>query len=129
MDNQGQNRPGHFQLTTSATPPSGYRNIGKYIDVRKGIIDNGTTVVDIGGNGGISTGGSYTGSFANRITIRTQRREGTAIYPQFPASRVVYQNQRTRGTARSIVYYTSQFSGSVATSSSIINQYYLHVKI
>jgi len=129
MDNQGQNRPGHFQITTSATPPSGYRNLGKYIDVRKGIIDNGITGETIGHNSGISTGGSYTGTFTRRVTIRTQRREGTAVYPQFPAGQTLRQNQRTRGTARTTASYSSQFSGSVASTSGVINQYYLHVKI
>lgn len=124
VDNQGQNRPGHFQITTSATPPSGYRNLGKYIDVRKGIIDNGTTGETIGHNGGISTGGYYTGYFAGRIP----QREVRAQFYVYPAPN---SNRRRRGqvNSRFVRYYGRQFSGSVASTSSVINQYYLHVKI
>lgn len=125
MDNQGQNRPGHFQITTSATPPAGYRNLGKYQDLRKAVVDNGGLTQTIGGNGGESTGGSYTGNFTNRVSRRSQRRQGQLVNV-FPNQR---QNQRSRGTFRQLVNYTNTFTQTLSNQSYEINAYYLHVKI
>lgn len=132
FSNQGQNRPGHFQVTTSATPPAGYRNIGSYMDLRNAIVHAGADQESLNVSGPGSPG-TFSSRFSWRSADPTRARQGAqrAVYgvvgipggsrsPQ--TQRRLYYIQRTN---RRIKY----FSPSISASKFINETYHLHVKI
>ncbi len=131
FSNQGQNRAGHFQITTSATPPSGYRNIGSYMDMRSAILHDGLTEsLNASGPGSV-------GTFSNRFAwqsptqLRTTQGQRRATYgvSGVPAGARTPQVQRRAYTVRRSVQRIKYFSPSISGSKFINETYYLHVKI
>lgn len=120
---------GKFTITTSATPPAGYRNIGKYEDIKRSIkfgdgIDAALTYV--GANA--TRGGVYARQSLSQSVARSQRREGASFFGGWPQT-TSYQNQRSRGSFRSQTRFSGQYSPSVSNLGNIVTTYYLHVKI
>lgn len=127
-NNQGTGY-GKFTITTSATPPAGYRNIGKYEDLKKSIqygdgIDAATTY--LGPNS--SRGGIYARQVLSQSVARSRRRQGQANFGGWPQS-TFFQNQRSQGAFRAQTRFSGQYSPSVSGVANIITTYYLHVKI
>lgn len=127
-NNQGTGY-GKFTITTSATPPAGYRNIGKYEDIKKSIqfgdgIDAPLTYV--GPNA--SRAGVYARQAVSQNALRSQRRQGVGRFGGYPLT-TSYENQRARGIFRSQTRFSGLYSPSVSGVGNVITTYYLHVKI
>lgn len=122
--NQGTSRAGNFQFTYSSTPPAGYRNIGKYLDLRPAIQENDVVVAD-------TTGGQYSNQFAYRFVItntgyQNQRRPQYENNPDVPQLR---QAQAFAIYNRGVGYTTKFFSPTISDQQKNHQSYYLHVKI
>jgi len=121
-ENQGTDRPGDMQITSSVTPPTGYRNIGFYEDFRRNIFSDGAEGDGIG-----VTPGSYTGTYTRRFRTRVAVRQGSAlnVYPMTNRQGTILSRQR-RQTVSS---FNGTYVATVGSGHSSINKYYLHVRI
>lgn len=112
FENQGTGRPGDFEIITSSSPSAGYRNIGKYLDIRSAVQRAEGEVADF-------TPGQYSG--------QTQQAYGARFTYQMAVGRgdrITYQQYYT---ARQRV--AGQFSPSLSSNSKLQQTYYLNVKI
>lgn len=124
--NQGTGRPGDMVVTTSATPPAGYRNIGGGMDLRNAVTSNGSVVT--GGSGG----GSIGGSFARQRQVRGQTRRRT--YQRNDVISFPNPNRQNQILSQNRGRFNTNYSGNYAVSLNTSfqvqeEQYYLHVKI
>lgn len=121
-ENQGTDRPGDMQITSSVTPPAGYRNIGFYEDFRRNVLSNG-----VEGDGIGITPGSYTGTYTRRFRTRVAIRQGTAL-PVYPMN--ARQGQITgRNRQQTVLSYSGTYTATLTSNFSSLNKYYLHVRI
>jgi hypothetical protein len=106
--NQGTGRPGDMVITTSATPPAGYRNIGGGMDLRNAVQSDGSPSTDGGG------GGSVGGTFARQRQVRGQTRrrtfQGSEVFA-FPNP-----NRQSTITSQNRGRFNTNFSGNYAVS-------------
>lgn len=126
--NQGTSRAGDFQFTSSPTPPAGYKNIGRYLDLRPAIISNGGVVPDfpLAGTGG----GQFSSQFSFRYVITNTGYQNTrsVAYPTINATRW-RQGRAFTVYNRGIAYTTKFFSPVISNQQKNHQSYYLHVKI
>jgi|13_taG_2_1085334.scaffolds.fasta_scaffold03517_3 hypothetical protein len=129
--NQGTSRAGNFQFTYSSTPPAGYRNIGKYLDLRPAIVSSGGVVADFDLSGGSPTGGGqFSNTFAYRYVVTNTGYQDQRNVAYGSAN----TNQWRRGRAYTIfsrrtAYRTKYFSPTTSDQQKNHQTYYLHVKI
>ncbi len=124
--NQGTNRPGDMVITTSATPPAGYRNIGGGMDLRNAVSSNGSTSTS--GTGGSSVGGTFARQRQVRGQTRRRTLQGSLVtgFPNSNRQNTITSQNRGRFNTRFIGNYSISLNTSFQVQE---EQYYLHVKI
>lgn len=129
FSNQGQNRPGHFQITTSATAPAGYRNIGSYMDLRSAILHD--SVQENPNPSGPGSVGTFSAQFSWRSQgiVRARQSTGNLQFGGVQDGLIRYQNFRRAYRTQRLNRRTKYFSPSISASKFINETYYLHVKI
>ena len=132
FSNQGQNRPGHFQITTSATAPAGYRNIGSYMDLRNAIVHAGAIQESLNASGPGSPG-TFSSRFSWRSSQYLRATQGVQRLSYgvrgVPSGSRSPQLQRRPYNVRRVNRRIKYYSPSISASKFINETYYLHVKI